>query len=179
MLTQSFSTGPFESVQQRFRYARPVAATQSTDAIVGRVAVEQRIEPDNRRMGLTHSKNQPLPNHQQQSPNASALTTEGNSHHNLTPLRLHLVNTTIGIPTNVAPMTPLTPPAPQQYMLQNLTFLREYAKRVIVEGDSSLTPLEDVKDALIQEVWRTGDTFKLTKRDVVILMYKGVLPECH
>ena len=76
-------------------------------------------------------------------------------------------------------MTTLTPPDPKKSLLQNLTFLREYAKRVIVEGDSSLTPLEDVKDALVQEVWRTGDTFKLTKRDVVILMYKGVLPECH
>ena len=76
-------------------------------------------------------------------------------------------------------MTTLTPPDPKQALLQNLTFIREYAKRVIVEGDSSLTPLEDVKDALVQEVWRTGDTFKLTKRDVVILMYKGVLPECH
>ncbi len=76
-------------------------------------------------------------------------------------------------------MTTLTPPDPKKAMQQNLTFLREYAKRVIVEGDSSLTPLEDVKDALIQEVWKTGDTFNLTKRDVVILMYKGVLPECY
>ena len=76
-------------------------------------------------------------------------------------------------------MTTLTPPDPKKAMQQNLTFIREYAKRVIVEGDSSLTPLEDVKDALVQEVWKTGDTFKLTKRDVVILMYKGVLPECY
>ena len=73
----------------------------------------------------------------------------------------------------------LHPPDPKKAMQQNLTFIREYAKRVIVEGDSSLTPLEDVKDALVQEVWKTGDIFKLTKRDVVILMYKGVLPECY
>ena len=76
-------------------------------------------------------------------------------------------------------MTTLSPPDPKKAMLQNLTFLREYAKRVIVQGDGSLTPLEDVKDALIQEILKTGDTFKLTKRDVVMLLYKGVLPECY
>ncbi len=76
-------------------------------------------------------------------------------------------------------MTTLIPPDPKKAMRQNLTFLREYAKRVIVQGDDSLTPLEDVKDALIKEVWKTGDAFKLTKRDVVTLMYKGVLPECY
>ncbi len=76
-------------------------------------------------------------------------------------------------------MTTLTPPDPRKAMRQNLTFLREYAKRVIVEGDDSLTPLEDVKDALVEEVWKNGKTFKLTDRDVTMLLYKGVLPECY
>jgi hypothetical protein len=75
-------------------------------------------------------------------------------------------------------MTTLTPPDPRKSMRQNLTFLREYAKRAIVEGDDSLTPLEDVKDALVQEVWKTGKSFNLTDRDVAMLLYKGVLPEC-
>lgn len=76
-------------------------------------------------------------------------------------------------------MVTLTPPEPKKAMRQNLTFLREYAKRVIVDGDDSLTPLEDVKDALIQEVWKNGETFGLTQRDMVTLLYKGVLPECY
>ncbi|MDA0733229.1 MAG: hypothetical protein O2909_05315 [Chloroflexi bacterium] len=76
-------------------------------------------------------------------------------------------------------MTTLTPPDPRKAMRQNLTFLREYAKRVIVEGDDSLTPLEDVKDALMQEVRKNGKGFNLTDRDVVMLLYKGVLPECY
>ncbi|HEU0022604.1 MAG TPA: hypothetical protein VFR55_13165 [Dehalococcoidia bacterium] len=75
-------------------------------------------------------------------------------------------------------MTTFTPPDPRKSLRQNLTFLREYAKRVIVEGDDSLTPLEDVKDALVQEVWKTGKSFNLTDRDVAMLLYKGVLPEC-
>ena len=76
-------------------------------------------------------------------------------------------------------MSTLTPPDPKKAMRQNLTFLREYAKRVIVDGDDSLTPLEDVKDALVQEIWKSGENFNLTKRDVVMLLYKGVLPECY
>jgi hypothetical protein len=75
-------------------------------------------------------------------------------------------------------MTALTTPDPSQSLRQNLNFLREYAKRVIVDGDDSLTPLEDVKDALVQEVWKTGKSFKLTDRDVAMLLYKGILPEC-
>ncbi len=76
-------------------------------------------------------------------------------------------------------MTTLTPPDPKKALRQNLTFLREYAKRVIVAGDDSLTPLEDIKDALIQEVWKSGETFGLTQRDLVLLLYKGILPECY
>jgi hypothetical protein len=63
-------------------------------------------------------------------------------------------------------------------MHQNLAFLREYARRVIVGEDDSLNALEDIKEALIQEVWKTGQSFKLTERDLEVLLYKGVLPEC-
>jgi hypothetical protein len=76
-------------------------------------------------------------------------------------------------------MATYTPPDPKHSMRQNLMFLREYAKRVILEGDDSLTALEDVKEALIEEVWRAGKSFHLTERDVMILLYKGVLPECY
>jgi hypothetical protein len=76
-------------------------------------------------------------------------------------------------------MTTYTPPDPKHAMRQNLRFLREYAKRVILEKDESLTALEDVKEALIEEVWRAGESFQLTERDVAILLYKGVLPQCY
>lgn len=76
-------------------------------------------------------------------------------------------------------MTTLTPPDPKKVMQQNLAFLREYARRAIVGEDDSLNALEDIKEALIQEVWNTGQSFKLTERDLVVLLYKGVLPECY
>jgi hypothetical protein len=74
-------------------------------------------------------------------------------------------------------MTTLNPPDPKKVMQQNLAFLREYARRVIVGEDDSLSPLEDIKEALVQEVWQTGQAFRLTERDLVLLLYKGVLPE--
>ena len=75
-------------------------------------------------------------------------------------------------------MATLLPPDPKKAMLQNLEVLRGYAKRVIVDGDDSMTHLKDVKDGLMQEVRNSGKTFKLTDRDVAVLLYKGVLPEC-
>ena len=75
-------------------------------------------------------------------------------------------------------MTTLTPPDPKKVMHKNLAFLREYARRVIVGEDDSLNALEDIKEALIEEVWQTGQSFKMTERDLAVLLYKGVLPEC-
>jgi len=68
---------------------------------------------------------------------------------------------------------------PQQALRDNMVFLREYAKRVIVEKDESLTPLGDVKmgdvkTALVQDVWNAGRSYGLTERDLVVLIYQGV-----
>ena len=63
---------------------------------------------------------------------------------------------------------------PRQALRDNMAFLREYAKRVIVDQDESLTPLGDVKTALIQDVWNAGRSFGLTERDLVVLIYQGV-----
>ena len=66
---------------------------------------------------------------------------------------------------------------PKQALRDNMAFLREYAKRVIVEKDESLTPLGDVKTALVQDVWKAGRSVGLTERDLVVLIYQGVFPE--
>ena len=68
---------------------------------------------------------------------------------------------------------------PQQALRDNMVFLREYAKRVIVEKDENLTPLGDVKmgdvkTALVQDVWNAGRSYGLTERDLVVLIYQGV-----
>ena len=66
---------------------------------------------------------------------------------------------------------------PKQALRDNMVFLREYAKRVIVEKDESLTPLGDVKTALVQDVWNAGRSVGLTERDLVVLIYQGVFTE--
>lgn len=72
-------------------------------------------------------------------------------------------------------MTTIVQPDPKQAMRQNMAFLREYARRVILEGDDTLTPLEDVKEALISEIWDLGKAFRLTERDLMVLLYRGML----
>ncbi len=74
-------------------------------------------------------------------------------------------------------MTTLIQIDPKQSLRDSLVFLKEYARRVIIEKDESLTPLGDVKTALVQEVWRAGESFGLTERDVVKLVYQDVLIE--
>ena len=66
---------------------------------------------------------------------------------------------------------------PKKVMRQNLAFLREYASRAILEGDTSLAPLEDVKDSMLRELWASGSAFCLTERDLAVLLYRGVLPQ--
>ena len=74
-------------------------------------------------------------------------------------------------------MPTLTPADPRQALRDNMVFLREYAKRIIVEKDESLTPLGDVKTALVQDVWNAGRSYGLTERDLVVLIYQGVFTE--
>ena len=63
---------------------------------------------------------------------------------------------------------------PKQALRDNMLFLREYAKGVIVEKDESLTPLGDVKTALVQDVWNAGRSYGLTERDLVVLIFQDV-----
>ncbi len=74
-------------------------------------------------------------------------------------------------------MATMTSTDPKKAMRQNLAFLKEYANRVILEGDTSLSPLTDVKDALIRDFWNCGSAFNLTERDLVVLLYRGLLPQ--
>ncbi|MBM3942795.1 MAG: hypothetical protein FJ316_07730 [SAR202 cluster bacterium] len=71
-------------------------------------------------------------------------------------------------------MTALSPMDPKEVMRQNLTFLREYARRVVVEGDDALLPIEEVKDALAQEFMTLGQSFHLTERDLVMMMFRDI-----
>jgi hypothetical protein len=69
---------------------------------------------------------------------------------------------------------------PREVMRENLEFLKEYARRVLVEDDDTLTPIEDFKDALMGEYLAVGQSFDLTERDLVVLIFRGLpIPEYY
>ena len=69
---------------------------------------------------------------------------------------------------------------PREVMKENLEFLREYARRVLVEDDDTLTPIEDFKDALMSEYLAVGQSFNLTERDLIVLIFRGLpIPEYY
>ena len=64
---------------------------------------------------------------------------------------------------------------PKEVILENLKFLREYAHRLLVEDDASLTPIEDFKEVSMNEYLKVGTTLGLTERDLIVLLLKKVL----
>lgn len=64
---------------------------------------------------------------------------------------------------------------PKEVILENLKFLREYARRLFVEDDDSLVPIEDFKDVLMNEYRTVGATLGLTERDLMVLVFKDIL----
>ena len=65
--------------------------------------------------------------------------------------------------------------SPQEIMQENLVFLREYARLLLIEEDETLTPVEDFKDVLMQEILAMGTYLKLTERDMLLLIFKDIL----
>jgi len=53
--------------------------------------------------------------------------------------------------------------------------LRNFARRILLENDDSLAALEDFKEATMKEYFAIGESFRLTKRDLVLLLFKGIL----
>lgn len=65
----------------------------------------------------------------------------------------------------------------REILQENLVFLREYAKLLLVEEDESLTPIEDFKDVLMQEFLAMGTYLQLTERDMMMLVFKDILDQ--
>ena len=63
----------------------------------------------------------------------------------------------------------------KEIMQENLVFLREYARLLLIEEDETLTPVEDFKDVLMQEFMAMGTYLKLTERDMMLLIFKDIL----
>ena len=67
---------------------------------------------------------------------------------------------------------------PKEVIRDNLKFLREYARRLLLEEDDSLVSLEDFKDVLMEEFLVIGKSLKLTERDLTVLLFRGILDKC-
>ena len=73
-------------------------------------------------------------------------------------------------------MDTLTSKDARELMYQHLGVLREYAKRVVDQHDM-LSPEEyDDKETRFREYAAIGDSFKLTEREMVRLLFKGLFP---
>lgn len=58
---------------------------------------------------------------------------------------------------------------------ENLKFLREYARRLLVEDDDSLASIEDFKNVLMEEYMTVGAALRLSERDLMVLLFKSIL----
>jgi len=66
---------------------------------------------------------------------------------------------------------------PKDVVRENLKFLREYARRLLVEDDDSLVAIEDFKDILMEEFLAEGKTLGLTERDMMVLVFRDILDQ--
>jgi hypothetical protein len=67
---------------------------------------------------------------------------------------------------------------PKEVIRDNLKFLREYARRLLIDEDDSLVSLEDFKDVLMEEFLVIGKSLRLTERDLMVLLFRGILDKC-
>ena len=67
---------------------------------------------------------------------------------------------------------------PKEVIREDLKFLREYARRLLLEEDDTLADIEDFKDILMEEFLTVGRALKLTDRDMMVLLFRGILDRC-
>ncbi len=80
-------------------------------------------------------------------------------------------------------MDTLSAKDPRQRMSEHLTVLKGYAMRVIAQGEALSSDEEDDKEIRFREFAQIGDSFTLSEREMVCLMFKGIIsstsnPEC-
>ncbi len=63
---------------------------------------------------------------------------------------------------------------PKEVMGESLKFLREYARRALIEKDDAVILTQDLKEARMQEFMAIGSSFQLTERDMVVLLYNSL-----
>ncbi len=70
---------------------------------------------------------------------------------------------------------------PDDLIGQDLNILKEYAERVIVHGDVLFATEEDDRETRFRNFAEIGDSFSLTERDMVSMLFDGMFhkgPKC-
>ena len=70
---------------------------------------------------------------------------------------------------------------PDDLMGHDLNILKEYAERVIVHGDVLNDTEEDDRETRFRNFAEIGDSFSLTERDMVSMLFEGLFhqgPKC-
>ena len=70
---------------------------------------------------------------------------------------------------------------PDDLMGRDLNILKEYAERVIVHGDVLTATEEDDREIRFRNFAEIGDSFSLTERDMVSMLFDGLFhqgPKC-
>ena len=72
-------------------------------------------------------------------------------------------------------MAAITLRDPKELVVEHLAALRDYAGRVLVQGDSLSDTEEQDRAQRMHEFLSIGKSFKLNSREMAVLLYKGLL----
>lgn len=78
-------------------------------------------------------------------------------------------------------MATLSPNNPGDVMENDLSFLREYAERVVVRGDVLTDEEDEDRETRFREFAEIGDSFSMTEREMVNMLFEGLFhkgPKC-
>jgi len=64
---------------------------------------------------------------------------------------------------------------PKELFRQDLASLREYAARVLTQGERLSTPEEQDVAAQVDELFAVGSAFRLTRAEIAALLFRGLL----
>ncbi len=78
-------------------------------------------------------------------------------------------------------MPTIPPKNPEELLSDDLSALKSYAERIIVKGDALTDDEENDREFRFREFAEIGDSFNLSERDMVTMMFEGIFhqgPKC-
>ena len=73
-------------------------------------------------------------------------------------------------------MTTLTARDPKSLVAEHLATIRGYAERVLTRRESLDASESADVDSRVAELFAIGSSFRLTEREMVVLLYRGLFP---